>query len=448
MRSPLAAWRAGVRWPLALIDGGRRAGRRRSSLCEAIGWPFLVGAGAAAARQGARSSRRLRRRGERRLGRSHRPDRQRARARPHSIEIGAPSWSATPHMLLATDARPEARLFRPLARLAAAARCTSRTWRRARSTAPRAPRRRPRLVAVRQQEDSRRRATSRRRCRPSAGCASATATCSTTTTCCRPASMRASRSATATRRTGAAASVPRSERMRRVAPSAAAPRASDAGIFIRAGGAAPARHRPSPKRSRLAPGESGLRLKAVGQLPQLPVRIDLRTAGVLGFLGDGKEARRRSRCRCARRSAAPSSPSTAARPIRCTSPASRAASTLAGPSLAAVGDALGITLPTTPAFKTHGTLAKDGDVWKAVFDSATIGSSRLDGAFTYDKRPKVPLLAGRLGGSRLLLADLGPAVGAPRRQRRRRQAEATRPAASFPTRSSTCRRCARWTRTS
>nr|HET7860392.1 AsmA-like C-terminal region-containing protein [Caldimonas sp.] len=35
------------------------------------------------------------------------------------------------------------------------------------------------------------------------------------------------------------------------------------------------------------------------------------------------------------------------------------------------------------------------------------------GAFTYDKRPKVPLLAGRLGGSRLVLADLGPAVGTP-----------------------------------
>ena len=33
--------------------------------------------------------------------------------------------------------------------------------------------------------------------------------------------------------------------------------------------------------------------------------------------------------------------------------------------------------------------------------------------FTYDPRPKVPLLSGRLGGSRLVLADLGPAIGAP-----------------------------------
>jgi hypothetical protein len=74
---------------------------------------------------------------------------------------------------------------------------------------------------------------------------------------------------------------------------------------------------------------------------------------------------------------------------------------------------LGITLPTTPPFDTHGTLVKDGVVWKAVFESASIGSSRLDGAFTYDKRPKVPLLSGRLGGSRVLLADLGPTIGTP-----------------------------------
>jgi uncharacterized protein involved in outer membrane biogenesis len=74
---------------------------------------------------------------------------------------------------------------------------------------------------------------------------------------------------------------------------------------------------------------------------------------------------------------------------------------------------LGLTLPTTPPFDTHGTLVKDGDLWKAVFEAASIGSSRLDGAFTYDKRRKVPLLAGRLGGSRVFLADLGPTIGAP-----------------------------------
>jgi AsmA family protein len=48
-----------------------------------------------------------------------------------------------------------------------------------------------------------------------------------------------------------------------------------------------------------------------------------------------------------------------------------------------------------------------------VFDTAAIGASRLGGAFTYDPRPVRPLLSGRLTGSKLLLADLGPAVGAP-----------------------------------
>ena len=87
--------------------------------------------------------------------------------------------------------------------------------------------------------------------------------------------------------------------------------------------------------------------------------------------------------------------------------------TLAGPSLAAVGDPLGITLPSTPAFRTEGRIAQRGTVWNAVFDSARIGSSRLSGAFTYDVGRAKPLLSGRLGGSRLLLADLGPAIGAP-----------------------------------
>ncbi|HEX7435170.1 MAG TPA: AsmA family protein, partial [Caldimonas sp.] len=41
----------------------------------------------------------------------------------------------------------------------------------------------------------------------------------------------------------------------------------------------------------------------------------------------------------------------------------------------------------------------------------TIGESRLTGAFTYDRGRSVPLLSGRLTGSRLLLKDLGPVLG-------------------------------------
>ena len=84
---------------------------------------------------------------------------------------------------------------------------------------------------------------------------------------------------------------------------------------------------------------------------------------------------------------------------------------LKGPSLAAVGDPVGVTLPTTGAFRSTGMLFKEGDAWRVTVDDATVGASRLNGAFTYEAGRSVPLLSGRLGGSRLLLADLGPVVG-------------------------------------
>ena len=83
-----------------------------------------------------------------------------------------------------------------------------------------------------------------------------------------------------------------------------------------------------------------------------------------------------------------------------------------GPSLAAVGDALGVTLPTTAKFSTHGRLQKHGDVWDAGVAAMDIGSSRLNGTFRFDNGPAIPVLTGKLGGSRLALADLGPAFGA------------------------------------
>jgi len=85
---------------------------------------------------------------------------------------------------------------------------------------------------------------------------------------------------------------------------------------------------------------------------------------------------------------------------------------LSGPSLAAVGDPLGVTLPTTAAFLSSGVLVRQGDTWDVRVDDATVGASRLNGAFRYDAGRSVPLLSGRLGGSRLLLGDLGPVLGA------------------------------------
>ncbi len=84
---------------------------------------------------------------------------------------------------------------------------------------------------------------------------------------------------------------------------------------------------------------------------------------------------------------------------------------LSGPSLAAVGEPMGVTLPTTAAFRTEGLLAKEGRIWRVVVNQASIGASQLNGAFSYDSAPAVPMLAGRLGGRRLAMVDLGPALG-------------------------------------
>ncbi len=172
------------------------------------------------------------------------------------------------------------------------------------------------------------------------------------------------------------------------------------------------RRRQWQRRSRSRAGESGLRLKAVGRYRKLPLRADLRTAGVLGLFVAGKDAQAQPlRLLASIGGADLSFSGSTTDPLHFAGLKGRF--DLSGPSLATVGDVLGITLPTTPSFKTVGTVAKDGAVWNAVFDSAAIGSSRLTGAFTFDPRPKVPLLAGRIAGARLLLADLGPAVGTP-----------------------------------
>ncbi|MCW7537841.1 AsmA family protein [Aquabacterium sp. A7-Y] len=85
---------------------------------------------------------------------------------------------------------------------------------------------------------------------------------------------------------------------------------------------------------------------------------------------------------------------------------------VSGPSLAAVGAPMGVTLPTTPEFEMKGRLSKDGDLYKADVARLAVGSSRLAGEFSYDRRPEVPLLTGELRGESLTLADLGPAFGA------------------------------------
>lgn len=82
-----------------------------------------------------------------------------------------------------------------------------------------------------------------------------------------------------------------------------------------------------------------------------------------------------------------------------------------GRSLAAVGDPLGITLPQTPPFDLRGTLDHEAGAWRLKAKSAVVGSSQLAGDLLFDQRETPARLSGQLTGSRLALADLGPAIG-------------------------------------
>jgi len=83
-----------------------------------------------------------------------------------------------------------------------------------------------------------------------------------------------------------------------------------------------------------------------------------------------------------------------------------------GPSLGAVGEPLGVTLPTTGAFSITGKVVKQDKLWRVIADRATVGQSTLTAALTFDVRSKVPELSGEVRGPRVLLADMAPAIGA------------------------------------
>lgn len=83
-----------------------------------------------------------------------------------------------------------------------------------------------------------------------------------------------------------------------------------------------------------------------------------------------------------------------------------------GPSLAALGDLLDLTLPRTAAFRVHAGIEKGLDRWQVNLHEAKIGRSQLSGQFVYDLAPETPMLSGQLQGALLMLADLAPAFGA------------------------------------
>ena len=401
MRNPLAAWRAGVRWPLGLLSVFA-AIVLIIGICEALGWPFLVGpiqhrlalaldrrivfgdgeGGSSGVRIGLIGS---------------------VRVTASSIEIGAPSWSQAPHMMLARDAtlklgyldlwrawRGEAlhidsleasHLDGVIERLADG-RASWQFGSKAPVDTSDKPARIPTFGTLRVGEGS-----------------------------------LAVRDALLPAKVDANFSLSDGTRIAGVTPTGSAASsgagpasaAGNRGISVRAGGSASTPSGTPGAPADVEPVDSGFRLSATGTYKQFPLRIDLLTSGLLTFFGSDAAPAQPLRLLASIGRARLSFDGSTTDPLHFTGLSGKF--TLAGSSLAAVGDPIGVTLPTTPAFDTRGTLVKDGKLWKVQFDEATIGSSRLDGDFTYDTRLKVPLLSGRLGGSRLVLADLGPAVG-------------------------------------
>jgi hypothetical protein len=168
--------------------------------------------------------------------------------------------------------------------------------------------------------------------------------------------------------------------------------------------------RAAPADAGVAPASAGLTFNAKGSYRKNPLTIDARAAGVLSLVGDDRAPTEwpvEFRARIGAVTITFKGSATDA--IHLDSLAGRFS--VQGPSLATAGDLLRVTLPTTAPFRTGGLLVKRGKTWYAVIEQAQIGASRLSGAFTYDRQPRVPMLAGRLTGSTLLLADLGPAIG-------------------------------------
>jgi uncharacterized protein involved in outer membrane biogenesis len=160
---------------------------------------------------------------------------------------------------------------------------------------------------------------------------------------------------------------------------------------------------------------AGYRLSVNGVYRTLPLALQLQAGGALPLLQDGRAAE-----------AAADVPLRVEGQVGATSllfdgragallgdRRLQGALRLRGPSLARVGDFLGLTLPQTPPFDLKAQLGHAAGVWHLQAERAAIGSSLLNGDFRFDKRVRPPLLHGRLGGHRLGLVDLGPAVGVP-----------------------------------
>ena len=154
----------------------------------------------------------------------------------------------------------------------------------------------------------------------------------------------------------------------------------------------------------------GFKLQATGRYRKLPLRLTMKAVGQLPWVVDDASAASKAlTLEATVGRAGLSFQGQALDAMQLSGISGRF--TLTGPSLAAVGDPVGVTLPTTGAFRAQGQVSKQGQLWQVLVADATVGSSRLHGQFSYDAGRTVPLLSGNLLGTRLMLVDLGPVVG-------------------------------------
>jgi uncharacterized protein involved in outer membrane biogenesis len=85
---------------------------------------------------------------------------------------------------------------------------------------------------------------------------------------------------------------------------------------------------------------------------------------------------------------------------------------LHGGSLAQLYPLLGIVLPDTPPYTTHGRLIRQAKIWEYKDFSGQIGKSDIAGTIKVDMGGKRTSLVGTLNLKKLNFADLGPLVGA------------------------------------
>ncbi len=157
--------------------------------------------------------------------------------------------------------------------------------------------------------------------------------------------------------------------------------------------------------------KAGLKASARGTYDGRPLRAQLRSSGLLPLAQSTAEKPLPITLKVEARGAALDFEGQAADVLHLES--LRGDFALSGPTLAAVGDTIGLTLPNTPSFDMKGKVRKAGLAWEADIDAFSVGDSELAGEFTYDPQKKPPLLSGALRGDRLVLSDLAPAVGAP-----------------------------------